>query len=265
MEKDRVNVMNVLPLKKGIIYGPVDSRRLGRSLGINLSPLTKKLCSFNCIYCHFGWTERVTSDVSESIGDFPTVDDVLKAVRNGLRAQPDLDYITFSGNGEPTLHPEFYKIVTGVKTVRDEVAPGIPLAILSNSSMLNKEAVRQALSMIDIKIFKLDAGTEDLFQKMNKPVSGISLEGIIAFLKEKKNIMIQTIFVKGSTDNTTEENISEWIKIIKDISPMRVQIYSTDRPVPEKGIEKVGRKELQTIAKRTEEETGVGVDVFSLD
>jgi wyosine [tRNA(Phe)-imidazoG37] synthetase (radical SAM superfamily) len=257
--------VNVLPLKKGIIYGPVDSRRLGKSLGVNLSPVVDKLCSFNCIYCHFGWTERLTFDVSQSSGDFPSKDEVFEAVRKGIKNFPDLDYITFSGNGEPTLHPDFKEVVIGVKSIRDEIDPGIPLAILSNSSMLRKEEVREVLSFIEVKIFKLDAGTEELFQKINKPAEGITLERIVSYLKKEKDIVIQTVFIKGSVDNTTEENITNWSRRIKSISPEKVQIYSTDRPVPEKGIEKVGREELKRISERVERETGISIDVFSLD
>ena len=257
--------MNVLPLKPGIIYGPVNSRRLGRSLGINLSPVKHKLCSFNCIYCHFGWTERVTTDVFEHINDFPTKEDVFLEVRRALKGIPNLDYITFSGDGEPTIHPEFEQIVEGVKIIRDEILQSTPLAILSNSSFLNDVSVKRALSNVDVKIFKLDAGNEETFQKMNKPAKGIFLKDIIESLKNEKDFIIQTVFVKGSVDNTKENNISEWIKAIGEISPKRVQIYSTDRPVPEVGIKKVSRKKLEEISLRTEEETGIQVKVFSLE
>ncbi len=257
--------MNVLPLKQGIIYGPVDSRRLERSLGVNLSPVTYKLCTFNCIYCHFGWTECLTRDVSEHIKDFPTKEDIFLAVRSALESIANLDYITFSGDGEPTLHPEFESIVEGIKKIRNELTPETPLAILSNSSMLKNESVKSALAQIDVKILKLDAGIEEIFQKLNKPAAGISLQNIIEALKKEKNFVTQTLFVKGNVDNTDEKNLAKWIKAIASISPKSVQIYSTDRPVPDAGIIKVGAKELKEIAHRTENETNVPVEVFSIE
>lgn len=256
--------MDVLPLNKGIIYGPVKSRRLGRSLGINLSPVNSKLCSFNCVYCHYGWTERVTKDVKNYIKDFPKKEDVFSAIRGALTSIAKPDYITFSGNGEPTLHPEFESIVKEVRKIRDELTPGTPIALLSNTSMLNNQGVKRAVSMIDVKIFKLDVGTEEAFKKMNKPAAGISLQDIVEALNSEKDFLIQTVFVKGSIDNTKEINLPEWIKAIAAISPLSVQIYSTDRPVPEVGIKKVGIKELEEIARRTEKETGITVEIFGV-
>ncbi len=256
--------MNVLPLKSGVIYGPVDSRRLGRSLGINLSPINSKLCSFNCVYCHYGWTERITKDATKYIEDFPKKEAVLSTLRGELTSIAKPEYITFSGNGEPTLHPEFESIVSGVKMIRDELSPGTPLALLSNTSMFNSASVKRALSMIDVKIVKLDAGREETFQQMNKPVEGVSLKDIIESLKNEKEFIVQTIFIKGSIDNTEESNLSEWISILSSILPEKVQVYSTDRPVPKVGIVKVEREELEKIAERVEEKTGIPVEVFSV-
>jgi len=257
--------MKVLPLKKGIIYGPVDSRRLGKSLGINLSPVEHKLCSFNCIYCHYGWTERVTKDAAKHIEDFPKKEDVFTALRQAIKLDREVDYITFSGDGEPTLHPEFEEIVCEVRKIRDELVPGTPIAVLSNSSMLFTESVRRAVSMIDLKMLKLDAGIERIFREINKPVSGLHLNYIVDALKGVEDFLIQTLFVKGVVDNTVEENLAQWIKILSSIKPRSVQIYSTDRPVPEQGIEKVSREGLEQIALRVKKETGIQVEVFSLE
>ncbi|TET25030.1 MAG: radical SAM protein, partial [Candidatus Cloacimonadota bacterium] len=253
MEKN----VEILPLKQGIIYGPVNSRRLGCSLGLNLSPDKYKLCSFNCIYCHFGWTKQLTNDISKYRKDFPTKENIFFAVRNALQTIKNLDCVTFSGDGEPTLHPDFENIVNGVRELCDELLPETPLAVLSNSSNLKNDSVIRAFSKIDLKILKLDAGIESIFIKINKPVHGISLGSIIGDLKRQKDIIIQSIFVKGSVDNTQEENLAAWIKALAEIMPKKVQIYSTDRPVAEKQIEKVSKKDLEAIARRTIKETGI--------
>jgi wyosine [tRNA(Phe)-imidazoG37] synthetase (radical SAM superfamily) len=261
MEKD----VAVLPLKPGIIYGPVNSRRLGRSLGINLSPVRQKLCSFNCIYCHYGWTERLTTDVDAYRDAFPSQEQVLQAVRQALESSEKPDYITFSGDGEPTLHPDFSAIVGGVRRVRDEVARQVPLAILTNSSTLGNPSVREGLEQIDRRICKLDAGTEATFQALNGPAPGITLGGIVKHLCSLDRVTIQTIFLRGTVDNTGEENLAAWIALMARINPEVVQIYSTDRPVPQKGIKKVSRNLLKRIAALTKSESGVPVSVYSLD
>ena len=257
--------IEVYPLKTGIIYGPVNSRRLGRSLGINLSPVRHKLCSFNCIYCHYGWTERLTKDVAAYADEFPSPGDVGTAVRNSLKCIEKPDYITFSGDGEPTLHPRFGEVVREVKHVRDECCPGTPLAILTNSSLLGAPAVRRALGLVDLRICKLDAGTQDMFARINNPVPGIGLDEIAAQLKAMSNIVIQTIFLAGAVDNTGESNLIPWIRLVADINPCSVQIYSCDRPVPQRGIERVGAGRLSEIAAQVRYEAGVKVDIYSID
>ena len=151
----------VLELQKGIIYGPVSSRRLGRSLGINLSPTARKVCSFNCVYCHYGWTKVLTSDLSAYIDDLPAPKAVEKALEETLRTlDPPPQYITFSGNGEPTLHPDFEEIVDRVRVVRDRTGTQADIAILSNSTGLANQSVLRGLASLDVRIMKLDAGTD---------------------------------------------------------------------------------------------------------
>lgn len=257
--------VEVLPLNPGIIYGPINSRRLGRSLGINLSPVSNKLCSFNCIYCHYGWTERLTMDVKPYRDAFPSKQEVLIAVREALQTEKLPDYITFSGNGESTLHPDFSAIVYGVRRLRDELAKDVPLAILTNSSTLKVEIIRKALEQIDVRIFKLDAGTEQVFQALNGPLPSIRLEDIVNHLSALDRVTIQTIFLRGTVDNTEERQLAAWIALIGRINPDMVQIYSTDRPVPQRGIKKVSRELLERIASSTTAETGVRVSVYSMD
>lgn len=257
--------MKVLPLKPSVIYGPVNSRRLGRSLGINLSPVKRKLCSFNCIYCHYGWTERLTLDVSPYRDEFPSADHVHEAVRRALQTTKKLDYITFSGDGEPTLHPEFEAIAVGVKDIRDRLSPGTPLAVLTNATTLDRDAVRRALEHMDMRICKLDAGTQEMLERINNPAPGIELTSIAAALSSLKNVVIQTIFLGGNVDNGREEHLTAWIRLLREIRPEAVQIYSTDRPVPKQGIERVDRAALEAIGSRIEKDSGVKVTVFSLE
>ena len=148
--------MSPLKLKTGITYGPVNSRRLGRSLGINLSPNSYKACSFSCVYCHYGWTDYFIGDYSEVQSDIPEPDEVRRELEEVLKKGTEFDYITFSGNGEPTLHPQFDRIVDLVVETRDKYSPEKKVAILSNSSMLNKREVLNALGRIDLRIMKLD-------------------------------------------------------------------------------------------------------------
>lgn len=142
--------MQTLSLQRGVIYGPVDSRRLGRSLGINLLPTGYKLCAFDCIYCQYGRTKVLTAKAEEH--PFPTVEVVLRKVEEALRQVPDLNYLTFSGNGEPTLHPYFVELVKDVIHLRDKLRPEVKSAILSNSALVGREEVREALVRLDLRI-----------------------------------------------------------------------------------------------------------------
>lgn len=240
-----------IPLKNSIIYGPVNSKRLGRSLGINISSTEEKICSFNCIYCQYG----ITKGASFS---FVSVEEVEKALCDFFIKPLRIDYLTFSGNGEPTLHPEFDKIVKKVKEIRDRFAPSIPIALLSNSSTINNLS-DEVLKMIDVKIFKLDAGNEELFLKINRPIVNISLKEIVKGLKrvsKKFPITIQTIFISfGNEDNYGKEALKDYLSRIREIKPAFIQIYSCDRPVAENNVNLISDEKLkeleEIISKRT--------------
>lgn len=173
--------MQTLSLQRGVIYGPVDSRRLGRSLGINLLPTGYKLCAFDCIYCEYGRTKALTTKAKG--GPFPTVGVVLRKVEEALRQVPDLKYATFSGNGEPTLHPHFDALVEGVVHLRDEIRPEVKSAILSNSALVGKEEIREALVKLDLRIMKLDAGDPLTWRAINRPAPSLDFETVVAGLK----------------------------------------------------------------------------------
>jgi wyosine [tRNA(Phe)-imidazoG37] synthetase (radical SAM superfamily) len=252
----------LLPLQTGILYGPVRSRRYGRSLGINLNPGAYKLCSFNCIYCHYGGTDKLTADMTPFAGDLPTYDEVVRAVESALRSPTQLDVITFSGNGEPTLHPRFADIVDAVVRLRDEHRPGVKVALLSNSSGLGRPEVRRCISRLDLPVFKLDAGTERTFRRVNRPAAGVKFGDIVSRLESLENVYIQTILIDGSPSNTHPDEILAYFERIREIRPRAVHMYSTDRPVPDTRVAKVDPEWLEELASQIEGETGVPAVAF---
>jgi len=252
--------MDTLPLKTGIIYGPVNSRRLGRSLGINLLPTDYKLCSFDCIYCHYGRTQLKT--LHPEAGDFPGLEEVLRAVRDGLAAHPDIDYLTFSGNGEATLHPEFPEIAARVRQIRDELRPGVKLTILSNSSTVHWPGVRAALAGFEAPIMKLDAGDPKTLAGMNRPAQGLTLEDIVAGLCEVPGLIVQSVLVDGVVSNIRGAALEAWIAALAEVRPTRVQIYSTDRPVPDVGVERGPPYTVRRIAGQVEAQAGLRVEAY---
>jgi len=251
-----------LPLKKGIIYGPVSSRRLGPSLGVNLMPTGHKLCSYNCIYCHYGFTDIHSMKLDDKIEHIPTPLEVKRALEDYLEKDKNIDYITFSGNGEPTLYPWFSEVVDVVKKTRDRYVPSVKVAILSNSSTVDRPDIRKALGKLDIRIMKLDCGTEETWRHLNNPFKELNYTKMIEGLKQLKGIIIQTMFLKGRVDNTKDEEVDVWISRLKQIKPEDVQIYTCDRPVPDKGIEKVPKEVMQKIAEKAEREAKIPVRVF---
>lgn len=252
--------MEVLPLKESIIYGPINSRRLGRSLGINLLPTRYKLCSFDCIYCHYGRT-RVKTLTAES-EHFPGVREVLDAVREALMEHRYIDYITFSGNGEPTIHPQFPLIAREVRRLRDELRPDVKLAILSNSTTVHNPAVRETLGLFDAPIMKLDAGDFRTMAAINRPAPGVKLEQIIAGLREVPRLIVQSVLIDGRASNIRGQPFEAWLAALTEVKPTLVQIYSTDRPVAEAGVEKVPPAKLQRIAEEITRRTGLRVKAY---
>ena len=194
--------MSLLGLQKGIIYGPILSRRLGRSLGINLLPVNKKLCSFNCVYCQYGFTDILVTSPAREL--FPTVDQVISAIETYLKKPHSIDYLTFSGNGEPTLYPDFGEIVKETVKLRNRYRPNAKLAILSNASMVSRYEIRQALTQIDKPILKLDAGDANTFKQINDPASDVSFEDIVEGMKLVDRIIIQTALFKGELGNISK-------------------------------------------------------------
>jgi len=254
--------MHPIPLHSGIIYGPVRSRRLGRSLGLNVLPINYKLCSFNCVYCQYGWTAVSTIDPADRLGDLPTPDDFGKALKSTLHEQKEIDNITFSGNGEPTLHPQFEELVDIAKHLKEEYFPKARLGILSNSSTVSNEKVRRALAKLDFRIMKLDAGSLETFRKINRPCREIDYGTMLNDLKSLNKVTLQTMFVNGSIRNIGNREVIEWMGRVGEIQPLKAQIYSLHRPPAESSLREVLSERLREIATQTEEATGVTVEVI---
>ncbi len=240
----------LLQPQSGITYGPVRSRRLGRSLGINILPAGRKLCNFDCRYCQYGWTDRLAM-ASMDPSDFPGVTTILEAVSTTLRGLPEPpDYVTFSGNGEPTLHPFFGDVLEGVRELRDRLAPRARTAILSNSSRVGDAAVRQALSRLDVRIMKLDTGTEACFRRYNRPIGDLTLEAVVRGLALLPEVTLQALFTGGPHGNLDEAELRAWLARVAAVRPHSVQVYTLDRDAPCEDLVPATKRELQEIGER---------------
>ncbi len=243
-----------IPLQQHIVYGPVRSRRLGRSLGVNVLPMGLKVCNMNCAYCQYGWTGRPRTPASRA-KPWPTPASVSAAVtlrlRRAARNGELLDRLTVAGHGEPTLHPEFEEIVKRLVDLRDRLAPDLRLAVLSNSTTAAWPAVRRALGLFDERYMKLDAGDPITYAHVNGP--GTSIGTIVDALRELPRVVVQAMFVsdgKGRVDNTTDGAIREWLTAVDAIQPSRVQVYTIDRPPALDGLRPVPIRRLREIAER---------------
>lgn len=242
-----------------IIFGPVDSRRLGVSLGINLLPVNVKVCSFNCIYCECGFTPaKYRGKVV-----MPTRDEVRLRLKKKLREMvlenhlPDV--ITFAGNGEPTLHPAFPEIINDTLELRNEFAPAARIAVLSNATMLHKPRVVEALLRVNDNIQKLDSALSETIKRIDCPHEHFDLEKVITQLIQfHGKVIIQTLFLKGSynskeIDNTTDNEVEAWLGLLLKINPEMVMIYTIARDTPVDTLEKVSPPELDAIAGKVKQ------------
>lgn len=253
----------VYTLQPGILYGPIQSRRFGRSLGINLSPTRSKLCSLNCVYCHYGDTERLTSDWENVADELPPADLVLEVVEGALETVVDIEAITYSGNGEPTLHPEFPAIARGVAELVERHRPTLRTVLLSNSTALTNSEVRHALQYVDVPVFKLDAGTEETFRAINRPARGVRFDTIVDELTMLESFTLQTLLMDGTPSNSTEAELDAFFRLVGWIVPDEVQLYSTDRPVARSTVGKVPPRRLRRIAEQGMDRTGIPFRVFA--
>lgn len=244
-------------LFNNIIYGPIHSRRLGTSLGVELMPLEQKLCTFNCVYCECGWNTPVSHP------KLPTREEVKAALEEKLSQMANgkcengkcLDVITFSGNGEPTLHPDFLGIIQDTCVLRDRYCPSAKVSVLSNSTQLGRPEVVEALRLCDNRILKLDAATDTMMRRIDQPVNEqLSVATLMQWLKQfDGDFTLQTCFLRGThngqiLDNTAPQELTSWYKAVEELQPKQVMIYVIDRKTPEEHLEKISREEMEAIA-----------------
>jgi len=256
----------ILELKKGLTYGPVRSRRLGRSLGINLFLGDQKRCPFDCVYCQYGWMPRTAVHLDRETVHLPTPGEVEAAVSRALESLSEPPaYLTFSGNGEPTLHPDFPEMVDRIVTLRNRLGGGMRTVVLSNSALVAEPDIRAALVRLDVRIMKLDCGTEDVFRRYNRPAPGLSLEGItegLMSLAAASPVIVQALFAAGADGNMVPGNASAWVERLKRIKPDVVQLYSLARGHPASDLRTASKSELETLAE-VARAAGIPVAVFT--
>lgn len=240
------------------IFGPIHSRRLGVSLGVNLLPADGKVCSFDCIYCECGYNADHRAKQS-----LPTREEVRMALEEKLKEMqangPAPDVFTFAGNGEPTAHPHFPEIIEDTLALRDRYFPDAKVSVLSNSTFINRSAIFEALNKVDNNILKLDTVDEEYIRLVDRPNGKYSVASIIERLKTfRGNCIIQTMFLKGDyqgteVDNTSDKYVLPWLEAVKEIAPRQVMIYTIDRETPDQNLKKASHEELDRIVKLIEE------------
>jgi wyosine [tRNA(Phe)-imidazoG37] synthetase (radical SAM superfamily) len=247
------------------VFGPIHSRRLGTSLGVNLSPIDGKVCSFDCLYCEAGYNAQGPGHAG-----LPSREHVRQCLEAKLSAMhqagDNLDVITFSGNGEPTVHPHFAEVIDDTLALRDKYFPAVKVSVLTNSTQLHRPDVVAALLRVDNNILKLDSAIEKTMRALDRPVAqSFTVAHVVEQLKTfGSQAIIQTMMTRGThdgvyIDNTTEAEIAALIEAYKVIKPGEIMLYSIDRKTPEQSLEKVDAETLRTIAARITAEAGVKV------
>ena len=249
------------------IFGPIHSRRLGTSLGVNLTPDDGKICSFDCLYCEAGFNAQGAgttgftprAEVARLLG---------RKLQTMLAAGQQLDVITFSGNGEPTLHPEFPAIVDDTLAQRSRFYPEAKVSVLTNSTRIFDPAVAAALKKVDNNILKLDSALDDTIRVLDRPNSpGFTADKVIESLRQFAGTgIIQTMMLRGewegrNIDNTTDAEVNALIEAYRRIGPREIMLYSIDRPTPARTLEKIPAEELRAIGQRIHAATGIPVQV----
>lgn len=232
-----------------IVFGPIHSRRVGRSLGINLLPREAKVCTFDCVYCECGGLKRGAAKFP-----LPTLEQVRAAIEGKFAALAaagqGIDSISFTGNGEPTLHKEFAQIIDITIAARNRWFPGAVVSVFSNATRLDRPEVVEALKKVDNPILKIDCALDSMAKVMNRPRKGYTVADTVEKMKAfGGNFIMQTMLVKGDVvDNTTPEALEAWYKVVRELRPREIMLYSTDRDTPVAGIVKVSAEELREAA-----------------
>lgn len=233
-----------------IVFGPIFSRRLGASLGVNILPSKGKLCNFDCIYCECGWNKDGVSDKV-----FPGLADVEAALEEKMSKAASegvaVDSITFSGNGEPTMHPDFPQIIDVTLRLRDRYFPNAKVSVLSNATLIGRKEVAEALMKIDNPILKLDGSDDGLVRKMNKPVGHYSVAEVIGALKAfNGNFILQTMFLRSEeVDTASSDALSRWMDIVREVRPREIMVYTIDRETPDKTLGKYTVEEMTSFVQ----------------
>ncbi len=237
-------------IREETVFGPIHSRRLGSSLGINLLPQNGKICNFDCIYCECGWNRDGLSDRK-----LPSAADVREALERKLRSLAaegvGIDSITFSGDGEPTLNPEFPQIIDDTLALRDRYYPGARVSVLSNATRAHIRAVFEALRKVDNPIMKIDAPSDELVARINLPAPGYSLSRVIEALKGfRGDFVLQTMFLKGPLfDSSSPEVLDGWMSIVRELHPREIMVYTIARPTPQQGLEKFSEERMRELVR----------------
>ena len=242
-------------LREDTVFGPIRSRRLGNSLGINLLPRKGKLCNFDCIYCECGWNRDGQDDRV-----LPSAADVRSALEDKLQecllAGTAIDSITFSGDGEPTLNPEFPRIIRDTIVLRDAFYPSAKVSVLTNATRIGKVEVFEALKLVDNPILKLDAPADALAAVINRPVGRYSVEDVVAGMEKfEGNFVLQTMFLRcEGFDSASPEVLGPWMDIVRRVHPREIMVYTIDRPTPASGLQKFTEAEMRSLVQPLIEE-----------
>ena len=242
-------------LREETVFGPIKSRRLGSSLGINLLPVCGKLCNFDCIYCECGWNADGREDRT-----LPTAAQVRSALEDKLCAclldGTPIDSITFSGDGEPTLNPEFPRIIDDTLALRDIYYPKAEVSVLSNATMVWRPEILAALRKVDNPILKIDAPSTELAMLINRPAPGYDVSAVVESLRALEgNFVLQTMFLRSDDfDSSSPEVLGGWMNIVRDLRPRRIMVYTIDRPTPKAGLQKFTAEQMRELVRPLVEE-----------
>ncbi len=237
-------------MRETLVFGPIHSRRLGSSLGINVLPEKGKLCNFDCIYCECGWNSDGRGDTR-----LPSAEELEAALSAKLESclseGTPIDSITFSGDGEPTLNPDFPRMVDVVLSLRDKYFPGAKVSVLSNATRLSRPGVFEALRKVDNPILKLDAPTDALAGLINRPVAGYSVEEVVGnLLRFGGDFVLQTMFLRSPDfDSSSAEVLGGWMEIVRRVRPREIMVYTLDRPAPMAGLQKFSAEQMRSLVQ----------------
>jgi len=250
----------------GLCYGPVTSRRLGASLGINFLGTQDKICSYDCPYCELGLTKLKMSHIKKAMA-YPSLAEIDGAVRKIVvdftKSGTKFDTLCVSGNGDPTLHPEFLEAVQLLIKIRDDLVPENKVVVLSNGTTLDESKIIKAMNLFDERMIKLDAGNDEMLKKINAPLVRMNLSRLILGTKKLKDVILQAMFLQGAIDNTIPAEVEEWVEVVGIIKPKLVHLYSLDRVPPVPGLKQVPSQKLKEISQLLLKRTQIKGVVFS--